>query len=416
MPIPYKNFVELRNEMKKYLLILVIFLPLLIISIRITNARTFAPLSAYRTLESIAGAGLYKTKLPEGNEAYLQVIDLRKMQIDQIIGEMDELGFSEGKYYGGFDSYYSPHFQMSLFSNVWDEYNLLYGKQVFSMINCAFFEEYKSSTQLAFPVKLNGQVITAGSSPYGPVNQPADNYYKNIQLKALVWDDSSAYITDYDPELGSPLNQANVRNAIVSYRYSDHPAKVIGKNQENKYHVIGTLNKDDVPGDELLLIITVNKATLDKAAQLLRKLGVRGDILTVDGGSSTFVTNPSTGSLLVPQPVNIKDNPNASHLPHYLGFRQKGDSQKTPKIVINQPQNTIPIKPKFPYLILWRDNLAGDVKIELYQGSKRVKAIASRTASDGVFEWTPDMSIVQNSVIRVTSLEHKKVSGSLRLN
>ncbi|MEW5858821.1 MAG: hypothetical protein AB1861_15765 [Cyanobacteriota bacterium] len=398
--------------MKKYLLILSFcFLSIILI---LSNAQTFVPQTAYRPLDLIDGAGLYKTQLPEGNSAYLQVIDLRKMQMEQVVGEINNMGFSEDKYYGEPGSSYSPYFQMKLFSDVWDEYKLLYGKQVFSMMNCAFFEEYKFSTQLAFPVKLNGQIITAGSSPYGPFKQAANNYYKGIKLKALVWNEKSAYITDYDPELGSPLKEPTVQNAIVSYRYSDHPAKVLGKNQANKYHVIGTLNKDKVPGDELILIVTSNKATLDEAADLLRKLGVKGDILTVDGGSSTFITNPRTGNLLAPQPLNMKDNPNASNLPHYLGFRKKGGSKEPARIVIRQPANSIVIKPTFPYIILWRDNLAGDVKIELYK-SKKVKAIASKTASDGVFEWTPDTPVLQNSVIRVTSLEHKNVFGSLQL-
>ncbi|MBW4577151.1 MAG: phosphodiester glycosidase family protein [Aphanothece sp. CMT-3BRIN-NPC111] len=382
----------------------------------IRNAQTFVPPVAYSLLDLIDGAGLYKTQLSDGNLAYLQVVDLRKMQMEQIVGEVDKVGVSEGKYYGKPASYYSPSFQMKLFSDVWNEYKLLYGKQVFSMMNCAFFEEYKSSTQLAFPVKLNGQIATAGSSPYGPFSQAAEDYYKSIKLKALVWNDKSAYITDYDPEIGSPLDEPTVQNAIVSYRYSDHPAKVLGKNPANKYHVIGTLNKDNAPGDEWILIVTVNKATLDEAADLLQKLGVRGDIITVDGGSSTFISNPRTGNLLAPQPVNMKDNPNARNLPHYLGFRKKGDSKELPQIVIQQPATPIPIRTAFPYLILWRDNLAGEVKIELYQGSKLVKTLASNTASDGVFEWTPDTPVLQGSVIRVTSLEHKNVFGSLQLN
>jgi len=400
--------------MKKYLLMVAVFF--IIINIIIINAQAFRPLRGYRTLDLITGAGLYKHQLSGGNVAYLQVIDLRKVQMEQIIGEADNSGLNDGKYYGEPGSYYSPYFQMKLFSDVWNEYKLLYGKQVFSMMNCAFFEEYESSTQLAFPVKLNGHVITAGSSPFGPISQPKNDYYKNIQLKALVWNDTSASIIDYKPNLGSPLNKPTVQNALVSYLYSDHPAKVIGKNEANKYHVIGTLNKDGVTGDELILIVTVNKATLDEAADLLRKLGVKGDILTVDGGSSTFITNPRTGNIFVPQPVTIKDNPNAKKLPHYLGVRKKNTSKKPPKIVIRQPANPIEIKPKSPYLILWRDNLAGAVKIELYEKSKLAKVIASKTASDGVFEWTPDTEITPNSVIRVTSLENEKVFGNMHLN
>ncbi|MEA5551586.1 hypothetical protein VB713_11445 [Anabaena cylindrica UHCC 0172] len=311
---------------KKILLISILFLSVNI-NIIIHKAEAFTPPNTYHPLDVIEGAGLYKTSLSNGNQAYLQIIDLRKIQIDQIIGEIDDMGIQQGKYYQNNADNYSPYFQNKLFSNVWQEYNLLHGEQVFSLINCAFFEEYKSSTQLAFPVKLNGQVITAGSSPYGPFMKAANDYYKNIKLKALVWNNKNAYITDYEPKSGYPLNQQNVKNAIVTYKYNDHPAKVLGKNPANKYHVIGTLNNDGVPGNELILILTVNQATLDEAAELLRSLGIKGDIITIDGGSSTLIINPRTEALIIPQPVNMKDNPFVRNLPHYLGFRKKGKSK-----------------------------------------------------------------------------------------
>ena len=55
-----------------------------------------------------------------------------------------------------------------------------------SIINASFFEDYKSSTRLSFPIKLKGTLITAGSSPYGPIQKPAEPYYRTIQLKALT--------------------------------------------------------------------------------------------------------------------------------------------------------------------------------------------------------------------------------------
>lgn len=388
---------------KKLLLILILFLT---VHIMIHKAKAFTPPKTYYPLDVIAGAGLYKTSLSNGNEAYLQIIDLRKIQIEQIIGEIDDMGIKQGKYYRNNLDDYSPYFQNKPFGNIWQEYNLLYGKQIFSLINCAFFEEYKSSTELAFPVKLNGQVITAGSSPYGPFNAAINDYYKNIKLKALVWNKNSAYITDYEPESGYPLNKQRVKNAIVTYQYSDHPAKVLFKNQANKYHVIGTLNKDNIPGDELIFILTVNQNTLDQAAELLRNLGIKGDIITIDGGGSTLITNPRTGTLITPQTIN---------LPHYLGFRQKGNSQEQPKIIISQPVNNIPIKTNIPYLILWRANLAGKVKIELESGKNLVQIIASETANDGVFKWIPNQPILSNSILKVTSLNQPNIFAKLEL-
>ncbi len=284
--------------------------------------------STFQPLDVIDGAGLYKQQLPDGNEAYLQVIDLQKMQIDQIVGEVDNMGLGQGNYYQGEGKYYSPLFEMKVFSEVETEYKQLYGDAVFSLINCSFFEQYQSSSQLSFPIKLNGTVITGGSSPYGPIAKPKDKFYSNIKLKALVWDDNSAYITDYNPSTGEPLSDNSVKNAIATYQYSDHPAKVFGGNQKNRYHLMATLDKDGIKGDELLLIITVNRATIDEAADLLKKLGVKGDIITIDGGISTYLFNPRIGNILLPQSVNLKDNPQFRSLPHYLGFRHK--TQKNP--------------------------------------------------------------------------------------
>jgi hypothetical protein len=378
-------------------------------------AQTFNPLSSYQPLQIIDGAALYKKELANGNEAYLQVINLGKMHIDQIISEVDNMGVSEGKYYKGEGEYYSPYFPRKLFSEVADEYNKFYKNNAFSIINCSFFEQYQSSTQLSFPIKLNGVVISGGTSPYGPIKQPKDKYYSNIHLKALVWNNKQAYITDYDQVSGAPLNQNAVKNAIVTYRYSDHPAKVLAQNQANKYQVIGTLDKDGVKGDELLLIMTVKKATLDEAADLLRKLGVKGDIITVDGGRSTYLFNSQNGNIIVPQLSNPQENPTLRNLPHYLGFRKKTKNQVAPQISIDQPVKKVLPKKDQPYLILWRDNFDGDVSIKLYDGNKLIQNISSRTASDGVYEWIPRIPVKEGYFIRISSWKDRNIFGQLQL-
>ena len=278
-----------------------------------------SPVSYFQPVDTRDGAELYKKELPNGNLAYLQVINVQKMQIDQLIGEVDRMAFNKGLYYQGEKKYYSPFFKSKLFSEVTGEYKKLYGNGVFSVINCSFFEQYERSTQLSFPIKFNGQVITGGNGIYGPVKKPKDGQYKNVRLKALVWNDREAYITNYEPQTGKPLNQKEVQNAVVTYEYKHHPAKLISKNPANRYHVIGTLDKDGRKGNELLAIITVNEATLDAAAKLMREFGVKGDIVTIDGGLSTYLFNPKIGEIMLPQSNNIATR----ELPHYLGFRNR---------------------------------------------------------------------------------------------
>src|SRR4028118_1803371 len=93
-------------------------------------AQTFTPPSSYQPIEAIDGAILYKQQLTDGNEAYLQVIDLRKMQIDQLVGEVDNMGLGQGKYYKGEGEHYSPFFIMKLFDEITDEYKELYSDAV----------------------------------------------------------------------------------------------------------------------------------------------------------------------------------------------------------------------------------------------------------------------------------------------
>jgi len=370
-----------------------------------------SPVSYFQPVDTRDGAELYKKELPNGNLAYLQVINVQKMQIDQLIGEVDRMAFNKGLYYQGENKYYSPFFKSKLFSEVTGEYKKLYGNGVFSVINCSFFEQYERSTQLSFPIKFNGQVITGGNGIYGPVKKPKDGQYKNVRLKALVWNDREAYITNYEPQTGKPLNQKEVQNAVVTYEYKHHPAKLISKNPANRYHVIGTLDKDGRKGNELLAIITVNEATLDAAAKLMREFGVKGDIVTIDGGLSTYLFNPKIGEIMLPQSNNIATR----ELPHYLGFRNRKSQTASPKILVAQPAGKVQVEANKPYLILWRDNIQDEVKIELYQENKLVESIANRATSDGVYEWKPKIAVKSGSLIRISSVKNAKVSGALQL-
>jgi len=64
-------------------------------------AQSFTPPSSYQLLDSREGALLYRRAISDGNEAYLQVINLQKIQIDQLPGEVDNMTLGDGKYYKG---------------------------------------------------------------------------------------------------------------------------------------------------------------------------------------------------------------------------------------------------------------------------------------------------------------------------
>jgi hypothetical protein len=275
--------------------------------------------AAPQRLFSTEGATLDKIPLEQGNVVYLQTIDLHKMEIDQMVGDVERKGI-KGLYYPSKTNDSSPFFKRLTVSAVRAFYQTQHPSGMISIINASFFEDYKSSTRLSFPIKLNGTLITAGSSPYGPIQKPADPYYQTIQLRALTWDNAKATISNYNPISGYPLNQASIKNGLVSYVYQDHPAYALTGDPVNRYHVLGVLHPDDVGKANRLLIATSNRATLKRAAEILRQKGVKGDIMTIDGGISTYLWNIKAGDLILPQVAKGEKVPS---LPHYLGIRSR---------------------------------------------------------------------------------------------
>ncbi len=281
---------------------------ILITSLSCTNPTT------PKRLTTIPGATLDEIPITQGQVVYLQTIDPSTVQIDQLIGNTDKEG-DKGLYYPSKNEKTSPYFRRLTTKTVRDSYQTQHPSKPFSIINASFFEDYQSSTRLSFPIKLNGKLITAGSSPYGPNPKPADSYYQKIQLKALTWNNQTATISNYDPKTGYPLNQPTVKDGLVSYAYQDHPSYALAGDPANRYHVMGIDAKQNH-----LLIATSNRTTLKQAAEILRQQGVTGDIMTIDGGISTYLWTEKTGDLIVPQ---VAGGEKAAALPHYLGIRSK---------------------------------------------------------------------------------------------
>jgi hypothetical protein len=257
-----------------------------IASLTMVLSDRFEPRSPERLLD-VAGATLDQIPLSGNNVAYLQTIDLHQMQMDQLVGEADRRSKEKGFYYPVKNQDFSPFFKRLPFTEVRDRYQTQYPSDAVFIINASFFEDYQPQTQLSFPIKHNGKVITAGSSPYGPIQKPADPYYRKIQLNALIWDRKKAAIETYNPANGYPLNRGNVKNALVSYAYRDHPAYALAGDPENLYHVLGVLNSTEFTSR--LLIVTVNRSTLEQAATILRQHGANGNLMTIDGGISTYL-------------------------------------------------------------------------------------------------------------------------------
>jgi hypothetical protein len=266
----------------------------------------------YTVLDSAKGAGLYKKNIKNEQlncDIYLQVIDIQQVKIEQLASTPHNGPQPEGLYCDEKEFSRSPFFKMYAYQNAIKQAQKKFDKKLWGLMNAAFFEQYGDSTQIAFPLKINGKFLTSGSSPYGPQKNPKKDYYKTTTLKALVWNETMISIKDYSTKTGAPLTDPDVKNALVSYDYKDHPAKALYGDTPNRYHVLGTKNNH-------LFMLTVDKMSLENAALQLRNLGVESDIMTIDGGVSVFVFNQKKSILELPSNLEKK-------LPHYLVFVKK---------------------------------------------------------------------------------------------
>jgi hypothetical protein len=266
----------------------------------------------YAVLDSTKGAILYKKSLKsKGTNAtiFLQVIDIQQVKIEHIASTPHGGVQPEGLYLNQKKLSKSPFFKMYAYEDAIKQSQKKFEKTLWGLMNAAFFEQYGDSTQIAFPLKINGKIVTTGSSPYGPQKNPKKDYYKNTTLKALVWNETTINIENYNTDTGEPLTGEKYKNAVVSYDYNDHPAKALYGDTPNRYHVLGTKNNH-------LYMLTVDKTSLETAAQQLRVLGIDGDIMTIDGGVSVFIFNQKKGILALPSNKEKK-------VPHYLFFLKK---------------------------------------------------------------------------------------------
>jgi hypothetical protein len=250
---------------------------------------------------TVGGASLVEVQVG-GSPAYLQVLDLAKVRLDQVTGDRDGgRAPGPGAYYPGKDS---PAFHRISPALMQRSCRDRYGARAVSAVNAQFFEDYQPGTPLSFPVKASGTVLTGGSSPYGPVPAPKVGYYRTVTLDALSWDGHGVTIAPYHPDTGAPL-AGPVPDAIVTYRYADHPSYVLDHDPPNRYQLAGALDATR------LAILTVTHASLAEGAQVLVRQGVHGDILTFDGGVSTYLWTAARGDL-------VKVTNNDGMLPHYL--------------------------------------------------------------------------------------------------
>jgi hypothetical protein len=249
--------------------------------------------------------------LPNGGKAWLSRFKLADTVIDHISFIAPLPNPKLGDYYPASTS---PLFRRLKADWMLADYRAKHGDACRAFINCSFFERYDPETELSFPIKQSGRVLTGGSSPYGPRMAPADSRYAKVVLKALVWNGRGALMTDYDHQTGGILADTRFPDGLVTYDYKDHPANVLAGDPVGLYQLLGVSAPRSDGLSASLFVLTIAKGRMVEGAALLASKGAVGTILTVDGGPSTHLWTGGAENQITTESVT---------LPHYLGFRAR---------------------------------------------------------------------------------------------
>jgi hypothetical protein len=307
--------------MQKAILLLVSFL----VAITVNCQLPFQEFE-YAKIDSMPGTALYGKEVKKGNQRYVvycQVIDLKKNTLSQFI-EIDRSAKpGPGKYIGVKGLSDSPFFSTFFVDEATKKAKSKDKQNFIGMVNGGFFESFDPITQMAFPIKKDGAILTAGSSPSGPCENPRLPIFKEMQLKALVWTDSSVAIQNYDPKTGIPLTQEQYSNGLVTYAYDEHPANIFRPNVPDRFMLIGTARTPGNAADNLVVIMTFNKGNIEFAAAHLKELGIKSDIIALGGSASAFLYHRKKGMLEGPGVSLGNSGVSQIKLPHFLFFSKK---------------------------------------------------------------------------------------------
>ncbi|MCC6956881.1 MAG: phosphodiester glycosidase family protein [Anaerolineales bacterium] len=215
-------------------------------------------------LDSALGVQLFKKDYPNGSPDYVQLIDLSQgARLELLHGELTELRETKGVY-GGAD----PRLTSIPIQTYWGGVQAQ-EPEAFCVTNGGFFYMPEYPTRLAFPLKVDGVVVTDG---WGI------DTYVGQKLILQLWEDR-AEIADLDQDA---LYGTSAPNAIGGLTED--------ANKRAKFSVgrtfIGLDDRDRDGVFETVLIFNTLTARQSGAAETLRSFGA-DKIMMLDGGGST---------------------------------------------------------------------------------------------------------------------------------
>jgi hypothetical protein len=252
------------------------------------NQKFFPP--GFKVLRSAPGVTLYNQ-----NSDYVQVVDLSQgASVQFLYGYITNLGKRQGAY-GGND----PKLRRQTLTQAWEHFYSL-NKKAFSITNGQFFRNDANSaiiTNLAFPVKANGTIISDGYA--------GESEFASQKLMLAVWN-NRAEISTFKGK--KSLYSSSAPNIIVGL--SENANKSINKNLGRTF--MGVMDRDFNGIHETVLIFNSSDSTQLHAADILKKFGADKVVMLDGGGSSQLLAlgkNYITSARTIPQTIGVVSAP-----------------------------------------------------------------------------------------------------------
>jgi hypothetical protein len=232
------------------------------------------------------GVHLYRKDYEKGNPDFVQVIDLSQMAALRLLyAPISETRPGKGVY-GGDD----PRFVSQPLQVFWDQVSAE-EERAFCVTNGSFFYMPEHPTRLAFPLKVDGKIITDG---WGI------DTYPEQKLMLELWDD-----------------RANIRDLTKQALYSSSAPDIIAgldeaANNRAKYAeartFVGIDDRDRDGTFETVLMLNTLTAVQKDVAEVLRSFGA-DKVMMLDGGGSTQLLCRSDWYIkserLIPQAIAV---------------------------------------------------------------------------------------------------------------
>jgi hypothetical protein len=273
---------------RKYLIwkllgaLLLLGLPFIVKSVMTASAGVDAeevPTGFY-PVSSASGIEFYRKDYPGGNPDYVQKVDLTRGGSVSL----RHAGIADPDIGGGAFGGANPTFNRELVADAWDIFRIQ-DPNAFCITNGAFFSSDANPTPLAFPLKVDGKVLSDGY---------ARTEYPGQKLMLELWEDHA----DIRPLTLDSLYTSQAQHILggLTEEADKSPEDYLGRT------FAGILDRDSDGESETVLIFNSQTTRQTDAARVLRNFGAH-KVIMLDGGGSTQLICQGTSYIASPRAV-----------------------------------------------------------------------------------------------------------------